>query len=331
MEKPRSLPISIYHYDRENYQSCQNSSIQECLAYRALPGYTWINIDTISDSELLGSVAEAYDLHDLTIQDITNVEHRVKYEDFGHYVLIILKMIEYNTAKKSIEAEQLSLVLGDNFLITLQEQPGDFFDRLRNEIKIANSTVRKMGVDYLACRIIDIIVDNYFGTIEKFGDEIEDKEDELVNNPTRQSLASIQDNKRNMMQLRQYVWPVREILSDLSKKQTALIKDETTAYFRDVYDRIFEAMDLIETTREMVSGLIDIYLSSMSNKTNEIMKVLTIIATIFIPLTFIAGLYGMNFQYMPELEQPWGYPAALVFMLAVAITMLAYFHRRKWI
>jgi len=238
-------------------------------------------------------------------------------------------MLEYNTETASVEAEQLSIVLGDNFLLTFQEKPGDFFGEVRNETGMAESVVRKMGPDYLACRIIDVIVDNYFGTVEKFGEEIEEKEDELVNNPDRKVLASIQDVKKNMLRLRQYVWPVREILSNLEKKESSLIKDETIAYFRDVYDRLFEAMDLIETTREMVSDLIDIYLSSMSNRTNEVMKVLTVVATIFIPLTFIVGLYGMNFKYMPELDATWGYPAVLIFMLIVAVSMLIYFHRRK--
>jgi magnesium transporter len=202
---------------------------------------------------------------------------------------------------------------------------------LRDEIKIADSVVRKMGPDFLACRIIDTIVDNYFNTVESFGDQIEEKEDELVANPTRGTLFSIQGIKKNMMQLRQYIWPAREILSDLSKKNSPLIKEETVAYFRDVYDRIFEAMDLIENTRDMVSGLIDIYLSSMSNKTNEVMKVLTVVATIFIPLTFIVGLYGMNFRNMPELNSDWGYPGVLLLMAGVAGGMLLYFHKKKWI
>jgi len=202
---------------------------------------------------------------------------------------------------------------------------------LRDEIKVADSTVRKMGADFLACRIVDIVIDNYFGTVESFGDDIEEKEDALVTNPTRETLGHVQGIKKNMMLLRQYVWPARELLSDLSKRGSPLIKAETVAYFRDVYDRVFEAMDLIETTRDMVSGMIDIYLSSMSNRTNEVMKVLTVVATIFIPLTFIVGLYGMNFKYMPELEQPWGYPAILALMLAVAVGMLIYFHKKKWI
>jgi magnesium transporter len=331
MAATNNLPLSIIHYDRNSHSFRFGSTLSECAACRDEEGVTWINVDTVSNADILKSLGEAYGLHDLTIQDIANTEHRVKYEDFNHYVLIIMKMLEYNAETQSVDAEQLSIVLGDNFLLTFQEKPGDFFGGLRNEIKIADSIVRKMGPDYLACRIIDIIVDNYFGTVERFGNEIEDKEDELVTNPTRTVLYSIQGTKKNMMQLRQYVWPAREILSDLGKKESSLIKDETTAYFRDVYDRLFEAMDLIETTREMVSGLIDIYLSSMSNKTNDVMKVLTVVATIFIPLTFIVGLYGMNFKYMPELESPWGYPAIITFMLVVALGMLAYFRKKKWI
>lgn len=331
MSETSSTPLSMIHYSRDQHTFKSGCTASECASCRELPGVTWINVDTVTDMDILKSLGKSYGLHELTIQDIANTDHRVKYEDFGDYLLIILKMLEYNTETASVEAEQLSIVLGDNFLLTFQEKPGDFFGEVRNETGMAESVVRKMGPDYLACRIIDVIVDNYFGTVEKFGEEIEEKEDELVNNPDRKVLASIQDVKKNMLRLRQYVWPVREILSNLEKKESSLIKDETIAYFRDVYDRLFEAMDLIETTREMVSDLIDIYLSSMSNRTNEVMKVLTVVATIFIPLTFIVGLYGMNFKYMPELDATWGYPAVLIFMLIVAVSMLIYFHRRKWI
>ncbi len=327
-----TLPgLSIIYYDKADYLIKTDVSVEDCKACREKAGVTWINVDSVSDFALLQSIGSVFNLHELTIQDITNTEHRVKHEDFGHYLLIILKMLEFNRADKSILTEQLSIVFGKNYLITFQESPGDFFGDLRDEIKIADSVVRKMGPDFLACRIIDTIVDNYFNTVESFGDQIEEKEDELVVNPTRGTLFSIQGIKKNMMQLRQYIWPAREILSDLSKKNSPLILEETVAYFRDVYDRIFEAMDLIENTRDMVSGLIDIYLSSMSNKTNEVMKVLTVVATIFIPLTFIVGLYGMNFRNMPELNSEWGYPGVLLLMTLVAGGMLLYFHRKKWI
>jgi len=331
MSETRVSALSIIHYDKADYVIKADASIEDCKACSEEAGVTWINVDSVKNLGLLQSIGSIFNLHELTIQDITNTQHRVKHEDFGHYLLLILKMLEFNRANKSILAEQLSIVFGKNYLITFQESPGDFFGDLRDEIKIADSVVRKMGPDFLACRIIDTIVDNYFNTVESFGDQIEDKEDELVANPTRGTLFSIQGIKKNMMQLRQYIWPVREILSDLSKKNSPLIKEETVAYFRDVYDRIFEAMDLIENTRDMVSGLIDIYLSSMSNKTNEVMKVLTVVATIFIPLTFIVGLYGMNFRNMPELNSDWGYPGVLLLMAAVAGGMLIYFRKKRWI
>jgi magnesium transporter len=323
--------LSIIHYNGSDYSFRESVTIDDCRACNSNDGVTWINVNTVSDLGLLESLGESFGLHALTIQDIENTDHRVKYEDFERYLLVILKMLDFNTEEKCINAEQLSLVFGPNFVLTFQERPGDFFGPLRDEIKIKDSIVRKMGTDFLACRIVDVIVDNYFGTVESFGDEIEEKEDALVINPTRETLGSIQGIKKNMMQLRQYVWPVREILSDLSKRGSPLIKEGTLAYFRDVYDRVFEAMDLIENTRDMVSGMIDIYLSSMSNKTNEVMKVLTVVATIFIPLTFIVGLYGMNFKNMPELDSPWGYPVVLAIMLAIAIGMLVYFRKKRWI
>lgn len=331
MSENKASALSIIHYDKDGFLMKSDAGIEDCKEYKEKAGVTWINIDSVKDLALLQSIGGIFDLHALTIQDITNAGHRVKHEDFGQYLLLILKMLEFSRTGKSILTEQLSIILGKNYVVTFQESPGDFFGPLRDEIKIADSVVRKMGPDFLACRIMDIIVDNYFNTIEAFGEQIEDKEDELVANPTRDTLNSIQGIKKNMMRLRQYVWPVREILSDLGKKESALIKTETVAYFRDVYDRIFEAMDLIENTRDMVSSLIDIYLSSMSNKTNEVMKVLTVVATIFIPLTFIVGLYGMNFKNMPELDSEWGYPGILAFMLAVAVGMLIYFRRKKWI
>jgi magnesium transporter len=331
MTKNSISALSIIHYDKDSFLIKADAGIEDCKEYKEKAGLTWINIDSVKDPGLLQLIGGIFGLHDLTIQDITNTGHRVKHEDFGHYLVLILKMLEFNRPDKSILTEQLSIIFGKNYLLTFQESPGDFFGALRAEIKIADSIVRKMGPDFLACRIMDIIVDNYFNTVEAFGEQIEEKEDELVANPTRDTLNSIQGIKKNMMHLRQYVWPVREILSDLGKKESPLIKTETVAYFRDVYDRIFEAMDLIESTRDMVSSLIDIYLSSMSNKTNEVMKVLTVVATIFIPLTFIVGLYGMNFKHMPELDTAWGYPALLAFMLAVAVGMLIYFRRKKWI
>lgn len=225
MNATNDTPLSIIRYDHDQYTFKTGNTLAECAACRDLPGITWINVDTVSDPEVLKSLGDSYGLHTLTMEDIATTGHRVKYEDFGHYVLIILKMLQYNPDKKSIDAEQISIVLGNNFLLTFQETPGDFFGGLRNEIKTADSLVRKMGADYLACRIIDIIVDNYFGTMEKFGDEIEDKEDELVANPTRNTLASIQGIKKNMMQLRQYVWPAREIPS-----ATASIKINIAGY-----------------------------------------------------------------------------------------------------
>lgn len=325
------LPISIIHYEKGGYTIKKDATPEDCKPFRDKPGGTWINVDTVGDPVLLHTLGNIFDLHDLTVKDIANTDHRVKYEDFSRYLLIILKMLDYKVASKSINAKQLSLILAPDFVITFQEASGDYFGAIREEIKIEDSVIRKMGSDYLACRIIDTIVDNYFSTIEEFGNEIEDKEDLLVDNPTKETLNSIRDIKKHMLQLRQYVWPVREILSDLSKKNSPLIKDDTIAYFRDVYDRLFEAMDLIETAREMVAGLIDIYLSSMSNRTNEVMKVLTVVATIFIPLTFVVGLYGMNFKFMPELESPYGYPVILLLMLAIAVVMLIYFRRKKWI
>jgi len=324
-------PVSIIHYDEQNYEEKKDVAAAACEPYAACTGVTWINIDSITNLDLIKEIGSYFDLHELTLEDIPNTGHRVKYEDFGSYVLIILKMLSFSTTDARIDTEQLSLILGPNFVLSFQEQPGDFFDQVREEIRKGDPAIRKMGSDYLACRLIDITVDNYFDVVEQFGEMIEDCEEQLITNPDRKTLNMIHTIKKEMLHLRRHVWPVREIINNLGQRESPLIKAETAAYFRDVYDRVFEAMDLIETTREMVSGLMDIYLSSMSNRTNDIMKVLTLVATIFIPLTFIVGLYGMNFDYMPELREKWGYPAILIFMLLVALGMLYYFRRKKWI
>jgi len=239
-------------------------------------------------------------------------------------------MLYYDEEKHDITAEQVSIILGSNFVISFQEQEGDVFKFIRERIRNGKGRIRKVGSDYLAYALVDAIVDNYFIILEKLGEKIEEMEEELVTNPTPETLQTIHHLKREMIFLRKSVWPLREVISALERGEPTLIHESTGIYLRDLYDHTIQVIDSIETFRDMVSGMLDIYLSSISNRMNEVMKVLTIIATIFIPLTFIAGIYGMNFQYMPELGWHWGYPAVWFVICAIFIVMLVYFKRKRW-
>jgi magnesium transporter len=250
-------------------------------------------------------------------------------EDCGEYVFVVLKML--SSDRNKITSEQISIVLGPDFVVSFQEREGDVFNPIRERIRIGRGRIRKMGADYLAYALLDSVVDNYFIFLEKLGDKIEFLEEELVTNPTTETLQTIHDLKTEMVFLRKSVWPLREIISGLERGESALIQESTEIYLRDVYDHTIQVIDTVETFRDMVSGMLDIYLSSVSNRMNEVMKVLTIIATIFIPLTLIAGIYGMNFQYMPELGWRWGYPMVWLIMLVIGALMLVYFRRERWL
>lgn len=328
IEKTR---ITVIDYDEAQFQEKQAKTIDECLPFKNKPTVTWINVDGIHDVEIIRKIGEHFELHPLTLEDIVDTEARSKLEDFDDYIFIALKMLSHSEKEDEIQAEQLSLVLGSNFVISFQERKGDVFDPIRQRIGTGKGRIRKMGADYLAYALIDTIVDNYFIIPEKIGEKLESIEEELVTNPTSQTFQAIHSLKRQLIFLRKSVWPLREVVRGLEGVESALIHESTNIYLRDVYDHTIQVIDTIETSRDMLSGMLDIYLSSISNRMNQVMKVLTIIATIFIPLTFIAGIYGMNFKFMPELERFWAYPLVLIAMTAIAIAMLIYFRRKKWL
>jgi magnesium transporter len=251
-------------------------------------------------------------------------------EDLDQYIYLNLKMLTYLNLSKEIKIEHISMVIGPNFLISFQEDIGDIFDPVRERIR-KDGRIRKFGPDYLAYALIDGIVDNYFAVMEKLEEQVEDLEEELVVNPTQDSLHKINRLKKDMIFLRKSVWPLREMINNLERSESTLIKESTRIYLRDVYNHTIQVIDTLETFRDMVSGMIDIYLSGLSYKMNEIMKVLTLIATIFIPLTFVVGLYGMNFKNMPEIEWEFGYYSVLIVMVIMVVGMLTYFRRKKWI
>jgi len=330
-KRTERVKITIIDYDEAKFQEKEVKKVEECFPFKDRPTVTWINIDGIHNTEIMEQIGGHFDMHPLIIEDIVNTTQRPKFEDFGSYILIVLKMLYYDEKNDGTNVEQVSLIVGTNFVISFQEKEGDIFDSIRDRIRNAKGRIRKMGSDYLAYALIDAIVDHYFVILENFGEKIENVEEELITNPTPETLQLMHELKREMIFLRKSVWPLREVISGLQRAESSLIQKSTGIFLRDVYDHTIQVIDTIETFRDMVSGMLDIYLSSISNKMNEVMKVLTIIATIFIPLTFIAGIYGMNFKYMPELHWPFGYALIWLIIIAIAITMLIYFKRKRWL
>jgi magnesium transporter len=330
-KKVEKVTITVFDYNSERYEEKELASIEESFPYRGTPSVSWINVVGIHEIELMEKVGTHFGIHPLIMEDILNTGHRPKVDVMEDYIFVVLKMLTYNEEEGRIDAEQVSLILGRYFVISFQEREGDVFEPIRERIRKNKGRIRKMGADYLAYALVDAVVDHYFTILEKVGDRIEFLEEEVVKNPTPPTLQEIHRLKRAMISLRKSVWPLREIVGELERKESPLIKQTTALYFRDVYDHTIQIIDTVETNRDMISGILDVYLSSISNRMNEVMKVLTIIATIFIPLTFLAGIYGMNFRYMPELEWPHGYFAVLIMMALVSFGMVLYFRRKRWL
>lgn len=330
-KKAEKIKISVLSYDEFQFEEKEARTIEECFPLKDKPAITWINIDGLHQVDIIEKIGTNFDFHPLLLEDILTTEQRPKVEEFETYIYIVLKMLHFNEKTNEIDSEQISIIFGSNFVISFQEKEVDFFNSIRERIRAGKGRIRKMGADHLAYSLIDSIVDSYFIILEKLGENIENVEEIVVANPTRKTLRAIHILKRNMILIRKSIWPLREVISALERSDSSLIQDHTRIYLKDVYDHTIQIIDTIETFRDMLSGMLDVYLSSISNKMNEIMKVLTIIATIFIPLTFIVGVYGMNFEYMPELKWRWGYPATWVVIIIVSISMLIYFKKKNWI
>ena len=323
--------ITLIDFDEAQFQERLIETVEEAFPLRELPTATWINIDGLHDIDIIEKTGRHFDIHPLILEDILNTGHRPKAEEFENMLFVVLKMLDYDKAAGKIRSEQFSLVLGSNFLITFQEVQGDVFDLVRERIRKPQTRIRKSGCDYLAYALIDAIVDHYFIILEALGDKIEDLEAELLDDPSQRTMAIIHGLKQEMIYVRKHIWPIREIINGLVKNESPLVQEQTHVYFRDVYDHTIQVIDTIESYRDVLSGMLDIYLSSVSNKMNEIMKVLTIIATIFIPITFVAGIYGMNFKYMPELDWRWGYFMVWILIVVVAGIMIGYFKKKQWL
>jgi len=330
-KKMETTRISLIDYDESQFLEKDVKQVEESFPFKNKPTVTWINIEGIHEIEIIEKIGKYFGLHPLILEDILNTEKRPKMEDFETYIYVTLKILKQIDDSDKILSEQVSLIIGTNFVISFLESKDDIFDPIKDRIRSGKGHIRKMGPDYLAYSLMDAIVDNYFIIMEKFGEKIEVMEEELVKNPTPGTLMSLHDTQRELMILRKSVWPLREVVNNMLRGESTLIHESTLIYLRDVYDHTIEIIEMIEGLRDMVSRMFDMYLSSISNKLNEIMKVLTIIATIFIPLTFIAGVYGMNFEYMPELKWRWGYPIIWTIMIFIGLYMLNYFRKKKWI
>ena len=329
-EKVR-ITITIMDYDATYYEENEITDVEECFQFRDKTSVTWINVNGVHDPEVIEKIGKFFDIHPLTLEDILNTGHRPKIEDFEDYLYIVLKMLSFDIQENDIKSEQVSLVLGNNYVISFQEKEGDVFNPIRNRIKNSKGRIRKMSADYLAYAIIDAVVDNYYIILEKNNEKIEALEEELVTNPTPKILHLIHDLKREMLFIRKSIWPLREAVNSMERGESPLIHDSTQVYLRDLYDHTIQIIETVNTLREMISGILDIYLSSISNRMNEVMKTLTIFAAIFIPLTFLAGIFGMNFEYMPELKLRWAYPTLLITMLILGVSLFVYFKKKNWL
>ncbi|MCP1715543.1 magnesium transporter [Methanocalculus alkaliphilus] len=329
-EKPVE-PVSITVMDYDAGDSLRELCLLDpdtISQYRDSPSTTWININGIHDKDVIRMIGSLFSIHPLTLEDLMNTTQRPKFEEFPSYLFIVLRMLSREDGE--IRSEQVSLILTDHCVISLQERAGDVFDPIRARIR-NKGRIRSYGSDFLCYSLIDTIVDEYFGILESLGDDIEILETTLLADPNPDTVQTIRGFKRDLIMLRKAIWPLREVLSAIERTETPLISAKTGIYFRDIYDHTIQVIDAIESLRDITAGMLDLYLSTISFKMNEVMKVLTIIATIFIPLTFIAGVYGMNFMYMPELEWTLAYPAVLALMFGISILMLAYFRKKRWI
>ena len=329
--KAEKVRITIIDYDETQFQEKEVETIEECFPFKDTQTVTWINIEGLHQLEIIEKIGKQFNIHPLVLEDIANTEQRPKMEDFDDYIFLILKMLCFEEDKNVIKAEQVGLILGSNFVISFEEGEVDVFNPVRERIRNGKGRIRKLGPDYLTYALIDVIVDSYFLILERIGDRIEDLEEDLLDEPRPETMQAIHSLKGEMLLFRKSVWPLREVISSVERGESDLVRESTVIYLRDVYDHTIHVIDTVETFRDLLSGLLDLYISSVSNKMNEVMKVLTIIATIFIPLTFIAGVYGMNFRYMPELEWRFGYHMILLVMLIIGAGMVIYVRKRRWL
>ncbi len=331
MQKMAQVDISALNYSENEYIESTPKNIAEVISIiKPFEGITWINIDGLHDEKSIEEICTFLGVHKLSMEDILSVGQRPKLEEYTDYLQAVIKLLSIDPAEDTIEYEQLTFILKGNVLVTFQEKTGDVFNSVRNRIKEAKGSVRKKGADYLLYALLDLVVDHYFTVLENFSEKLEDLETELLNNPDKNTLNKLHSLRRETLLLRRTIYPLREMVGKFEKIEEPMINSDIKVFIRDLYDHTVKVIENIEVLRDMTTGLLDLYMNSTSNKMNEIMKVLTIMSAIFIPMTFIAGVYGMNFVNMPELQTKNGYFIVLGVMFAVLIGMVIFLKRKKW-
>lgn len=325
--------LRIMHYDTAQLREYSADRIDGATPLRGAQGVSWVHVTGVHDVELIDRLGEQFGLHPLVREDIANTEQRPKLEDYGDYVYLVIKLMRDDSDANTSRTEQVSLVLGSDFVLSFEEAEPTMFEPVRERIRQGRGPLRAQGADYLAYSLLDAIVDNYFVVLEHFGERIETLQQDIIARTAanaRRLESTLHSLRREMLLLRRNVWPLREVIGTLERGGSPLFRRETWVYLRDVYDHVIHMIDTLESFHEILAYTLDIYLLNATNRLNEIIKVLTVIATLFIPPTLIASIYGMNFRFMPELGWPWGYPFALALMLGAVVAMLVYFRRKRW-
>jgi len=320
--------IEVIQYTEGDVREERVASIADIADLKDHDGVTWLNIEGLGSVEMIEELNNHLGLHPLALEDALNTHQRPKADEYRDHLYVVLRMLHH---EDEVETEQVSVFLGRNFVVTLQEHPGDCLDSIRDRIRTKKGQIRSHGADYLMYAIVDAIIDSYFPFLEKLGEVLEELEDDVIAQPVPRTLGRVHAVKHDLLKARRATWPVREVISGILRDESPFIGETARIYLRDCYDHAVQVLDVVETYRELASGLMDVYMSSVSNRMNEVMKVLTIIATIFIPLTFIAGIYGMNFEWMPELKWKAGYPVVWVVMIAITVFMIVLFRRAGWL
>ncbi len=329
-EREEPVKLHIMDYNEVDFTEKDIANISECLPYKESSSVTWLNVTGVHDENLIHEIGELFGIHPLVLEDIANTTQRPKLEEHDSYLFAIIKMGSFNKVMNELSLEQVSLLIGKGFVISLQEREGDILESLRDRIRTSKGKIRKLGSDYLMYSIIDTIIDNYFSILENVGEQIEGIEADLMRSSDQQMLTRVYHLKHDLAYLRRSIWPMREVVSTLQRTDSDLVHQDTFIYLRDVYDHTIQVVETLETFRDMSSGMLELYQSTVSNKMNEVMKLLTVFAAIFIPLTFAAGVYGMNFKFMPELQWKLAYPVWWGAIIILTLAMLWYFKRKKW-
>lgn len=330
-KKVERVRIHCIDFAGSRVEESESLDVGSCVGFRDSPGVSWVNVEGLHDVEVVRTLGDAFGWHPLLLEDIVGVGQRAKVEEHAGYVFVVLPMLSWDPERRQVEEEQVSLFLGDRYVFTFQERAGDVFDPVRERLRQGFGRIRSRGADYLAYALVDAVVDHYFVVLAHLGDVLESLEEEVMNGPDQGTMFRLHEVKRELAAMRRAIWPVRDAVAALTRDEDERFTAETRIFLKDVHDHVVQVAESLDSLRDVASGEVDLYLSMVGHRTNEVMRVLTVMASIFIPLTFFAGIWGMNFEFMPELGIPWAYPAVLAAMAGMAVGMVIYFRRRGWL